>query len=246
MALPHFLVSPEALSRRRAVLIGPELHHLRVRRLRVGCELVLSDGMGHQRRGILDALGRHQAIVRLAEEDELPRESGLHLILAQACLKGHKLDLVVEKATELGVTEFLMFTCEHAVSHIRSDRHLRWQRVARSAAKQCHRSTVPRVAGPVHFADVLQQAPGALRLFFWERAPAGGLPAVQQAHPTVRSVLAVVGPEGGFTQAEAGRAAAAGFQLVGLVPRVLRAETAALAVATLCQFLWGDLAERSV
>lgn len=245
MSLSRFLVSREALSSTRAVLIGPELHHLRVRRLRVGSALVLADGLGHQRRGIVAALNRHQAVIQMTDEPLIHRESKLRLVLAQALLKADKLDLVIEKATELGATELLLFTCARSLGQVTSERRARWNRVARSAAQQCQRSTVPLIAGPVSFAGLLAQHPDALRLFFWEESPAGGLVAARWNDPKARSVVAVVGPEGGFSATEAEAAAAAGFRFVGLAPRILRAETAAVVAVTLCQFLWGDLAGAS-
>jgi 16S rRNA (uracil1498-N3)-methyltransferase len=244
VTLPRFLVDTEALRSARTVLTGPELHHLRVRRVRVGSELYLADGRGQQRRGMLVALDRHRAVIQLTDDRPVERESPLHMVLAQAVLKGNKLDLVIEKATELGISELLLFSGERTVGRVSSDRHLRWQRIARSAAKQCQRSTVPGIVGPVPFTDLLARHEGALRLFFWEESPPDGLTAVREAHPEAGSVLAAVGPEGGFSPAEATRAAAAGFRLIGLAPRILRAETAALVAVTLCQFLWGDFGRR--
>jgi 16S rRNA (uracil1498-N3)-methyltransferase len=240
VAIPRFFVSPEALSSTgTAILTGGELHHLRVRRLRVGSELVLCDGIGRQRRGIVAALDHRRAVIRVTANDLPDRESALRLVLAQALLKADKLDLVIEKATELGVSELLVFTCERSVSRAAADRRPRWNRVARSAAKQCQRSTVPRIEGPMALEDVLRRT-DPLRLFFWEARTSGGFPTVEAS--SVGSVLTVVGPEGGFSVVEAERAAHAGFRIIGLAPRILRAETAAVVAVTLCQFLWGDLA----
>lgn len=240
MTTPRFLVHPDALGHAdTAVLTGDELHHLRVRRLHVGSELVLCDGLGHQRHGIVTALGHDRAVVRISADEPLQRESQLHLVLAQALLKADKLDLVLEKATELGVSDILLFTCERTLRHAGADRRARWNRVARSAAKQCQRSIVPRVEGPISFEAILHRS-DPLRLFFWENGPLHGLP--RSGQEPAASMLVVVGPEGGFSAAEAEQASAAGFQLVGIGPRILRAETAALVAVTLCQFVWGDLA----
>ncbi len=226
---------------RSTVLTDAELHHLRVRRLRVGDELALFDGLGHERLGVIAALDRHHALLQFIDEDLALCESPLRLVLAQAALKANKLDLVIEKATELGVNEIVVFTSERSIAPGLPARAARWQRIAASAAKQCQRSTVPTVHGPVTFEDLLHQEPDALRLLFWEAARPGGLDALAQSHRQCASVVAVVGPEGGFTAREAERAVAAGFELIGLARRVLRAETAAIVALTLCQFLWGDL-----
>lgn len=238
---PRFVVSREALEGRSTVLTGTELQHLRVRRLHAGSTLVLFDGVGHQRQGIVTALDRRQASIQFIDDDLVRSESALRLVLAQAALKANKLDFVIEKATELGVSELVIFTSERSLSAPTPARAPRWNRIAASAAKQCQRSTVPRIQGPVRFEDLLREPTAALQLFFWEDAQANGLHPLARTQAQCTSVLAVVGPEGGFTSHEAADAAAAGFEIIGLGRRVLRAETAAIVVLTLCQFLWGDL-----
>jgi 16S rRNA (uracil1498-N3)-methyltransferase len=227
----------------RVVLSGAQLQHLRARRLRVGSRVVLADGTGHQRHGVVAAVNRRQAVIHVTDEQPRQRESRLRLTLAQALLKGDKMDWVVEKATELGVTELIVFTSERTVGRVTSDRQSRWTRVARSAAEQCQRSQLPHIAGPIAFDQLLAWPGKALRLFFWEQQPPGTLAAIHRWQPHAASVLAVIGPEGGFSVHEAEQAAEMGFRTVGLAPRILRAETAAIATATLCQFLWGDLGQ---
>jgi 16S rRNA (uracil1498-N3)-methyltransferase len=240
MATPRFLVTPDALGATDAVLTGTELHHLRVRRLRAGSELVLCDGSGRQRHGVVIALDRRRAIVRLSPEAPAELASSLQLVLAQALLKGDKVDLIVEKATELGISALLLFTSEHSLAQPSPQRQERWKRIARSAAKQCRRSTVPVIEGPMPFARVLAR-PESVRLLFWEDSATETLTAAHAEARATDTVLAAVGPEGGFTAAEAEQARRAGFRVVGLGQRILRAETAALVAVTLCQFLWGDL-----
>jgi 16S rRNA (uracil1498-N3)-methyltransferase len=238
---PRFVVSREALEGRATVLSGTELHHLRVRRLHAGSALVLFDGAGHQRQGVVTALDRRQASIQFLDEDLTQSESPLRLVLAQAALKANKLDLVIEKATELGVSDLVIFTSERSLAAATPARAARWNRIAASAAKQCQRSTVPRVQGPVRFQDLLREQTAALRLLFWEDAGADRLHALAHSQSHYASVLAVVGPEGGFSSHETKLAEAAGFDIIGLARRVLRAETAAIVALTLCQFLWGDL-----
>ncbi len=236
----RFLVSPERLSGSRAVLTGTELHHLRVRRLHAGSEVVLSDGLGHQRTGVVVALERQQAVVVLRPEEPPERESRLRLVLAQAALKADKMDLIVEKATELGVSEIVVFNCERSIGHPSPHRRARWQRIACGAMKQSQRSTAPALVGPISFEQLLSR-PEPLRLLFWEGEFVASLADVNGAPG---AILAVVGPEGGFSAAEVEQASACGFHAVGLGPRTLRAETAAVVAAALCQFLWGDLNRR--
>ena len=238
---PRFLVAPEALLESRAVLVGTELRHLRVRRLRVGDDVVLSDGCGHERRGVIVALDRARAVITLSPEAAPPRESTLHLVLAQAALKADKMDLVINQVTQLGVSEIVVFTCERSLGPSSPDRQSRWERIARSATKQCQRNTVPSISAAAPFEQLLGRSE-PVRLLFSERESARRMAHVRD-RPA--AVLAVVGPEGGFSASEQERAAACGFLLVGLGARILRAETAAVVAVTLCQFLWGDLDGRA-
>jgi len=241
VSLPRFIVPPGALSGRTAVVSGPSLHHFHVRRLRSGRTIILSDGSGLQRHGVIVSIDRHRAIVELRDEAAPERESPLRLVLAQALLKKDKLEWAIEKATELGATEIVVFASQRTVRRASSGRTDRWHRIARSAAQQSQRSTVPAITGPVLYSEVTSRHSEDLPLLFSERGNATRLAAVQQLRPRASSILAVVGPEGGFDRDEVGHALAAGFHAVGLGPRILRAETAAVAAVTLCQFLWGDL-----
>lgn len=239
VSVPQFLVAPEALAGADVVLRGTELHHLRVRRLRVGSSVLLSDGCGQQRAGVIVALDRHEAVIRIASEHVPTRESALHLVLAQALLKGDKMDWLVEKVTELGVNEIVTFTCARSLRSASGERHARWQRIAAAAAKQSQRGSVPIVTGPLRYEHLLARQ-ASVRLVFWEEARDCSVKQVHAAHPVADSVLALIGPAGGLSAAEAERAGAEGAALVTLGPRLLRAETAGLVATTLVQFLWGD------
>ena len=242
MSVPRFLVPSAAMRGSSCVLAGETFRHLRARRLRVGSRLVLTDGVGTARDGVVAQVDRRQAVVNLSPAVAETRESPLHLVLAQGILKRDKLDLVVEKATELGVHEILFFTSERTVGRVASERQARWTRVARSAAEQSQRTTVPDVRGPLPLEQVLAYRTTALRLFFWEGTSTSSLLAARARCSDTSDMLVVVGPEGGFSADEARRAADAGFDVVGLSRRILRAETAAMVAVTLAQFLWGDLA----
>lgn len=240
MSTPRFLVQPDDLVGTHALLKGAELHHLRVRRLRIGRSLILTDGLGSERAGVIEHLNSRGAVIRLADEHIVEPGQHVELILAQAALRPSKLDLVVEKACELGASKIFVFQSSRTVAPLNASKQSRWQRVAQSAAKQCQRSTVPLVAGPVGLDDVLVLGNGSIGLFFDESAQEARLTEDMLSGPP-QGVTVVVGPEGGFSSAESAQAKRNGFRLVGLGPRILRAETAAVVALTLCQFLWGDL-----
>ncbi len=236
--LPRFFVSHDAIVADRAVLSGSERHHLRVRRIRPGGRVELYDDRGRVFEAIVSALTADRVELAITKRVERTRESPLDLTLAVALLKADKIDLVVEKATELGVTRIVLFTCERALGGSSRPRRERWQRIAASAATQCGRSGGPVIEGPESLDQIAARS-AELRLVCWEDAPpAAALPLVHRAS----SVLIAVGPEGGFTEEDVTRLQDSGFRIVSLGPRILRAETAAITAAAIAQMRWGDLA----
>jgi 16S rRNA (uracil1498-N3)-methyltransferase len=223
-------------------LRGADLRHLRdALRLGAGARVALFDGEGGTFLAEVISIGRSAAELDVLSSIEPRAESPLSLALAVAIAKGAKLDWVVEKATELGVSRILPFTSGRTIPEHRDfgERLRRWRRIAGAAAAQCGRAVCPEIRDVTSLADVLGGgAEHDRRVLFWEE---GGLPLARGPSGDVRSALVVTGPEGGFTHEEAGRAETAGFRLAALGPRILRAETAAVAAVTLAQFLWGDL-----
>jgi 16S rRNA (uracil1498-N3)-methyltransferase len=231
-------VPRDAIAGSRAVLSGRERHHLRVRRIRVGMAVELFDERGREFDAVVTALTPDGAELALTERPFRSRESSLRLTLAVALLKADKLDLVVEKATELGVAQITLLSCAHTVRASASRRLERLHRIAVTAAKQSGRSRVPAIEGPEPVATAVTRS-ADLRLFCWEGAAGTNAPWPDRAN--VASVLVAVGPEGGFSEEEAGLMREAGFHAVSLGPRILRAETAAIAAVALAQTRWGDL-----
>lgn len=168
-------------------------------------------------------------------------DDALEIDVAQGLPKGQKMDFVVEKLTELGVRRIIPFESERAVVRDAGSAKLeRWRRLAQSAAQQSGRRTIPEIADPLAFDALLEQA-GAydLVLFPWEIADAqvalrATLPGLLSG---ARRVLAIVGPEGGFSHAEAARAQQAGAKVISLGRRVLRTETAGIVLVSILQYL---------
>src|ERR1041384_2072555 len=254
MTRRRFYAPPEAFASdlARVVLAREETAHLvNVLRLRAGAEVFVFDGAGREFRGlVVEARGRDgRATLEVVQEVEPQRpESPLALTLAVALLKGEKFDLVVQKATELGVVRLVARVAARGGGRGRAGREAdaraaRWQRVALEAAKQSGRARVPQVSAPVTFESLLPHEGGvASRLFFTERDGGSLLASINSellARPS--SLIALVGPEGGWTDEELAQARAAGWQLITLGGRVLRAETAAIIVTALLQHLCGDL-----
>jgi 16S rRNA (uracil1498-N3)-methyltransferase len=155
----------------------------------------------------------------------------LRVEVAQAVPKGRRMDIVVEKCTELGASGFLPFYCERTIGRdVGAEKLARWRRLARSAAQQCGRPDVPPVREPTDFDALLARfGEYAAVLFAWETAePAPLHERLQRFVPASGSALVVVGPEGGFTHDEAENARHRGAALLSLGPRILRTDTAAI------------------
>lgn len=230
------LFVPRAAVRGNTVEItGGEFRHLRTLRLGPGDRLVIFDGVGTEHTVRLDRVDRRGARAVIEDSAAVSRESPLDLTLVPAVLKGPRMDVVIEKATELGVRTIAPMTTARCVAG--GGNVARWRRIALAAAKQCGRTQVPAIEDPAPLAARLAAAWPGLRLLAWEDATERGWDALD-ARP--RAVVLLLGPEGGFTPDEAAAARAAGFRPVSLGGRILRADTAAVAAATLCQHRWGD------
>lgn len=169
------------------------------------------------------------------------RESARQIVLAQAIPKGQKLDYVIEKVTELGVTRILPVRTERSVAEASENKLVRWRNIARSAAQQSGRTRVPEIDAPVDFAAVVAEIREFdAAIFAWELARAP-LRTVLAGIGEAQRVLLIVGPEGGFSHDEAEAAIAAGAHPVSLGPRILRTETAPLVLVTALLYEGGEL-----
>jgi len=232
------------------VLSGEEFHHLRhVLRLQVGDRLSLFDGIGKGFQASLTEMDRQRAVLKVGAEELPSPESPLRLHLALALAKGEKLDLMIQKGTELGVFTFHLLATRHADLKLDSQRAesrlIRWRRVALEACKQSGRTRIPEIIPPVTLTSFLEQQLPAHRLLL----DPDGQPASQllqsEAFLGATSLLAAVGPEGGWSADELQLFHEGGFSGMSLGPRILRAETAAITAAGLLQFCAGDLGRGS-
>ena len=241
MSVHRFHV-PEAAPGARVALPEHSAHHARdVLRLRPGAAVRVFDGAGAEFDAELDSVSRQGVSARITGRAPVRPESPLTVVLAVSPLRGDRMELVIQKATELGVAEIrpviTMRTDAAARPALKGSRQERWDKVASGAAEQSGRAVVPLVAPTTTLPALLGAPFDGLKLLFLERSALSPLSAL--ARP--ERVLMVVGPAGGWEDAEVEQATAAGFVSAGLGPRILRAETAALAALSAVQVLWGDL-----
>ncbi len=220
-----------------------EAHYLgHVLRLQPGDELIVFNGRGEERHAAVGALQRRGAALELRAEHAALPESPLDLTLVQALPKADAMDLIVQKATELGVRTIVPVYGEFSVVRIdgeRLDRRVEhWRRIARSACEQCGRHAPPNIVVPAALNDGLRELPGDVAKLALDPAAEGRLAAAPR---TASGIAVAIGPEGGFSPSDWRQLDASGFARATLGPRVLRAETAAIAACAIAQALWGDL-----
>ncbi|MDO4573872.1 MAG: RsmE family RNA methyltransferase [Planctomycetia bacterium] len=221
-------------------LSGDEAHHLiHVMRVKAGQGIVLFDGSGAEFDGLISAVRKKEMDVELSTRREVSRENERRLTLAVALPKGDRQKWLVEKITELGVTEFLPLDAEFSVAKAGAAAAERLGRVVIEASKQCGRNTLLRIAEPISTQKLwTMPAEGTLRLLSHPGGVSLGEALSQNAEAPV---LAAVGPEGGFSEKECALALANGWQAVSLGRRILRTETAAIAIAAMLSSWPGNL-----
>lgn len=221
----------------------PARHAGRVLRCRPGDELILFDGRGGECRAVVNTVSKQELLVTPGEYVSLSRESPLDVHLLQGVSRGERMDIVVQKATELGVARITPVLTEFSVVRLDDERARKrqqhWQRIARGACEQSGRNVPPVVDLPARFTEALPPGPADRPRLILQ--PDGSVRLGDLVN-NVTGVILLIGPEGGFSDAELAQAAASGFTAIGLGPRILRTETAAIAALALVQARWGDLA----
>jgi 16S rRNA (uracil1498-N3)-methyltransferase len=233
-----FFIDPNQAAGESIVLTGPEAHHLiNVLRMAPGQAIELFDGSGLRLMCTITAI-KHGTVILQVDQRTVDRPPAAPLTLAQAMLKGKKMDFLIQKATELGVHSFqplLTRFCEKKTHNSRQAE--RWQRIMLEACKQCGRALPMEIREPLPLDRCEFDRESSL-LMPWEDEQSRPLsPALLRRD---RPVWLLIGPEGGFHDAEAALARKLGFTTVSLGSRILRAETAALACISIVQYLCGE------
>lgn len=240
----RFFVTPNCITPPSVTLPDDAAHQVRtVLRMRPGAEVIVLDNSGQEYRVGLTRVDRSVVQGQIIAQQPAPGEPRLQLILYQGTLKAQKFEWVLQKGTELGVSRFVPTICRRAVVTDRAalaKKQSRWMQIIREAAEQCGRGRLPELAGAMPFEAALAEARrSTVALLPWEAAQSGSLKAAL-AGDAPDSVALFIGPEGGFAPDEVAAAKATGVLVVSLGPRILRAETAGLAV---CAALMHHLGE---
>jgi 16S rRNA (uracil1498-N3)-methyltransferase len=244
--MPTFFVASEAIVPPTVRITGPLLHHLRESlRLQPGETLSVTDDRGNRYRTEIAEVTGRELVGRILETASAPAPSVPSIILAQALLKGEKMDWVIQKATELGVKRIAPVQATHSVVRPRADRiehqHARWQRIALEAAQQSECWSVPVIDRPVMISELLTRSkPIAAKIVLAERSEGTSLMTLSLPGAG-DEIWLLIGPEGGWGDEELGQVLECGYTAITLGPRILRAETAAIAAISVLQSRLGGL-----
>ncbi len=237
--MPRLFLPDAVLNSRFITIGGDKARYLtRVLRCRPGDPVFIYDDKGNSYSSVITTVTAREVTAELVEKMEFHTESALHVTLLQGLLKGEKMDLVIQKATELGVKEIVPVVTER--SQVRETRKMaRWMKIAEEASRQAGRNSVPAIRQTTEFDELGKiQLPGGI--IFWEQGGKSLGDALKMFRDRERISL-FAGPEGGFSKKEVEAASDRGFLRATLGSRILRAETAAIAAVAITQFVLGDM-----
>lgn len=242
MTIRRFYSPPSNFSASTVALDEDETRHLRdVLRLKIGDTAHVFDGEGKEFACTVESIEKRRSVLKVNEEvTPSSPESSLDLTIASVLLKGDKLDLVVQKAVELGVNRFIPMTsarCDVKVGDA-AKRADRWRRIAMEATKQCGRAKLMHVADVTEYSRLLDETndPDLTRIHFSERDGE----SFDSVSGSTR-ILAFIGPEGGWDDSELEKAAASGIRSITFGGRIMKADTAAITIASILQHRFGDV-----
>lgn len=237
--LKRFYISNLTKDNKVAQIAGKEYHHLKnVLRMKVDDSIVVFNGKGIKQEAIIKEITKDNVLIEInATLPTLP-ESPLNITLVQALTKGTKPELIVEKATELGVKKILFFTTARTSPPGSDEKITKLRYTALMTLKQCQRDIAPTIHGVFDYGHILQRKAEDIKLIF---SPTG-ISIKKSLHNNLKDVTIMIGPEGGFTSEEISQALNAGYKEVVFGPRILRHDTASIAAISVLQTLFGDMA----
>lgn len=241
MTSQRFFIEPEKIQGNEAVLNGADAHHLKnVLRLKTGDSIQLLNGSGNIFTATIKKLGKEIDLEIEDRQDYSPVKPTIHV--AQGLLKGKKMDFLIQKATELGISSFHPFTSLHGTADTPSANKIRrWRKIMIEACKQCGRADFMTICDPVNFPVVLNAGDDfEEKIILWENEPDHSLQDLGNL-AAIDSILVVIGPEGGFSYEEIDQAQKKGLRSLKMGGITLRAESASFSVMAILQFLTGKL-----
>ena len=244
----RFFVEEIIVNEGTCSITGPEAKHIsKVLRMRPGDQLTLIDRKGTRFLALITSVGPREVLVSLEKPLPKPSPSPIEITLCQAMIKPRQMDHIIQKTSELGVDCILPFSSKRTVVRLSKNRLANkirhWHEIAQNSTKQSDRGTPVEIKPVVHFNELMERWKGekALKMILWEEEEVKDLKNFLRGSSPLRKFVGVVGPEGGFIQQEVEVARDAGFISVSLGDRILRSETAAIAIVAIAQYEWGGL-----
>ncbi len=243
----RFFLDRETILSDRPTLTGSDVKHIRtVLRLKPGDDVFLFDGKELEYRARITASTPKAITLSILERYTSISESPVEITIGQALLKAGKMDRMVRQLTELGIYALIPLLAERSVPRPEPERWAekkqRWQSIARESLKQCGRSQIPRIGSPASFKGLVSTSQAYdLRIIFHHGTSGLESRSCPRGPRNVRKVLALIGPEGGFTPDEVKLALECAFVCVSLGPRIMKADTAAVAACAILQHAFGDV-----
>lgn len=240
--MANFFVDKEAFNGDVIAIEGEEANHIiKVLRMKEGEKLTIFDGNGNCADGEIEKIEGKAVFVKVLRKYESETEPKLKITLFQAVPKNPKMDLIIQKATELGVTRIVPVNTKRIVAKIDKENKLeRLKRIAFEAAKQCGRAYVPEVCAPISFekaVEMMKNMDAAIIPYECEKDGKIG----EVLPEGIKSLGIIIGPEGGFEESEVKAAEDNGIKRVTLGKRILRTETAGLIASALALYIAGDM-----
>ncbi|MFO8102149.1 MAG: RsmE family RNA methyltransferase [Dehalococcoidia bacterium] len=238
----RLFIPPEWIGQSGVVIAEEQAHHLRdVLRVKYGEEIVLLDDSGYEYLTRIVDIKRNLVNGEIVEKRLCSGEPEVEITCYQALLKRGKLDIVLQKGTEIGVKRFVPIVCQRSVARDPGKfRQARWQKIVREAAEQSGRGRIPAVDPLADFSQACEQATG-ISLLPWEDEPEMGIGTALKKAGNINQLNIFIGPEGGFTIDEIELARKHGIIPVTLGKRILRAETAGMVAASVICYEKGEM-----
>ncbi len=245
--MTRIFVPPEAIKSETITLTNDQSRYLAlVLRAQPGDTIIIMDGQGCKYDCKLLSVHKKEIVAAILSKAAYSIESPLSITLAQGIVKADKMNFIIQKSTELGVNRIIPLVTERTQVR-KTDKIIRWRKIAQSASQQCGRDKVPGIDEPIkfeHYLSSLSQETGpsvSARLIFSEGVSERNLKKTMSCFGNILQLIIMVGPEGGFSEQEVSFAIKQGFSAVSLGPRILRAETAPLSAMSIIQYELGDM-----